>query len=346
MDMIAERIGIDPAELRLRNVNLPGEINPAGNRITSCALRECIEKVVIDSDWKNKRSKPGSRGIGMACVIHTGGGGALYGRGNFSSALIKTNEDGTFNLITGETDIGQGTNTMLAQIAAEILGVAIEQIKVVRADTDVMPVSLGTWGSRITYTAGNAVLAAARELRHQLFALATEMLHEDLENLEARGGRILVKGMEGKWVTMAEIISEYVEKKGTPLMGKGYFVDNNVIPLDPQTGYGNPYPTWHFGCQAVEVEVDPETGKVTILNFVAAHDIGKAINPLGAEGQIEGGIAQGIGSVLFEELKWEKGKIMNPSFRDYKIPTFSDLFPIKTILVESNDPDGPFGAKD
>jgi CO/xanthine dehydrogenase Mo-binding subunit len=130
-----------------------------------------------------------------------------------------------------------------------------------------------------------------------------------------------------------------------PLMGKGYFVDNNVIPLDPRTGYGNPYPTWHFGCQAAEVEVDPETGKVTILNFVAAHDIGKAINPLGAEGQIEGGIVQGIGSVLFEELKWEKGKIMNPSFRDYKIPTFSDLFPIKTILVESNDPDGPFGAK-
>lgn len=346
MDIIAEGLRMDPAELRLKNVNLPGEINPAGNRITSCALRECIEKVVAESGWKEKRGKRNNRGIGMACVIHTGGGAALYGRGNFSAALIRADQDGTFHLITGETDIGQGTNIMLSQIVAEVLRVPIERIKVAKADTDSMLPSLGTWGSRITYTAGNAVLAAARDLRQQLFWLASEMLGENIEKLDANEGKIFVRGQEGeKSVSVTETISEGIGKKGIPLMGKGYFEDKNVIPRDPRTGCGNPYPTWHFGCQAAEVEVDPETGKVAIVNLVAAHDLGRAINPMGAEGQIEGAVMQGTGCALFEELKWEKGRIVNPNFRDYKMPTFSDIFPIKTILVESEDPDGPFGAK-
>jgi 4-hydroxybenzoyl-CoA reductase alpha subunit len=346
MDIIAEGLGIDPAELRLKNANLPGEINPAGNRITSCALKECIEKVVYESGWKEKRNKPrDNRGIGIACLIHTGGGAALYGKGNFSGAIVRLNEDGTFNLMTGETDVGQGSDTALAQIAAEVLKVPMESIRVITGDTEITPASLGTWGSRVTYTGGNAVLAAARDMRRQMFAVASEMLETNIEDLEAKNGRVFVKAMEERWVTIIEIADECFKKKGIPLVGRGYFVDKNVIPVDSQTGYGNPYPTWAFGCQAVEVEVDPETGKVSITKVVAAHDLGKAINPMGAEGQIEGAVVQGIGYALLEGLKWENGRIVNPSFRDYKLPTFSDIFPITILLVESNDPDGPFGAK-
>jgi CO/xanthine dehydrogenase Mo-binding subunit len=233
----------------------------------------------------------------------------------------------------------------LAQIASEVLKVPIESIKVITGDTEITPVSLGTWGSRVTYTGGNAVLAAARDLRRQLFAIASEMLETNIDDLQAKDGEVFVKGMEDRWVTIVEIANECFNKKGIPLIGRGYFVDKNIIPVDSQTGYGNPYPTWAFGCQAVEVEVDPETGKVSIIKVVAAHDLGKAINPMGVEGQIEGSVIQGIGYALFEELKWENGRIVNPNFRDYKLPTFSDLFPITTLLVESNDPDGPFGAK-
>jgi CO/xanthine dehydrogenase Mo-binding subunit len=345
MDIIADELAMDPAELRLRNANTPGEINCAGNRITSCALKECIEKVAEASKWKAKRRQHGQRGIGMACVIHTAGGAGLYGKGNFSSSVIKANEDGTFNLMTGETDIGQGSDTLLAQIAAEVLGVTMESINVVLSDTDAAPASLGTWGSRVTYAGGNAVLAAARELREKLLAEASEMLHTDIEQLGARNNIIFSKGSEDKHVSTKEVILHAIEMKGIPLMGSGYFRDKNIIPADQATGRGNPYPTYGFGCQAVEVEVDTETGKVKIVDFFAAHDLGRTLNPMGAEGQIEGSIMQGIGYALLEDLKWEKGKMLNAGFRDYKLPTFSELFPMRTMLVESVDPDGPFGAK-
>jgi 4-hydroxybenzoyl-CoA reductase alpha subunit len=345
MDMIAEKLGMDFLDLSLKNIVGPGYKTVSNCQITSCGLRDCLTQAADAAGWGRKRRKPGRRGIGMASMQHVGGGiKAFFGNNcNFSSATMKINEDGTVNLMSGSSDIGQGSDTVLAQIAAEELGIRFEDVRIITADTDVTPMCLGTWGDRVTFIGGLAVQNAARDAKRQLFELASEILEADMDDLESREGRVFVKGFSEKDIPIAELAETSYFLKGRPILGRGYYEDPISKP-DPETGYGGA-PTYSFATQVAEVEVDVETGRVRVLRITSAHDLGRALNPMAVRGQIEGAIAQGIGSTLFEKLDWVKGRTLNSNFLDYRMVTSLDMPPIEPILIESIDPNGPFGAK-
>jgi|MudIll2142460700_1097286.scaffolds.fasta_scaffold03880_4 4-hydroxybenzoyl-CoA reductase alpha subunit len=346
MDIIAEALNMDPLELRLKNANQSGDTTPWGWKISSCGLTECLKEVARISKWDHKRKQSGPKGIGMASVIHTGGGSmGTHGGGNYSEVFMKLNSDGTVNVVTGDSDIGQGSDTILTQIVAEELGISMDNIKITSRDTDVTPVTMGTWGSRVTFIGGNAAKSAASEMKRKLFEVAAEMLEVEPHNLEAKGGLIYVKGEPDKYLSISEVAYSSIVKKGETITSKVTYSPKNTSPPDPKTGYGNYCPTYSFGVHVAEVEVDEETGKIMVTNIFAAHDVGRAINPLLIEGQIEGGIAMGIGYALLEKLQWESGKTLNPNFCTYKIINSTEIPKIQTLLIETIDPDGPFGAK-
>jgi CO/xanthine dehydrogenase Mo-binding subunit len=253
------------------------------------------------------------------------------------------NEDGSINLMTGSSDIGQGSDTLLAQIAAEELGIRFEDIRVTTADTDLTPMCLGTYGDRVTFIGGNAVVNAARDVKKQLLELASELLEANIGDLESKQGRIYVKGSPEKGISIQEVAEFSYFKKGKPILGRGIY-DDPISKADYGTGYGTS-PAYSFATQVAEVEIDIETGSVKVLNITSAHDLGKAINPMAVRGQIEGAMAQGVGSTLYERLDWVKGKTLNANFLDYRMLTALDMPTIEPILIESIDPNGPFGAK-
>jgi 4-hydroxybenzoyl-CoA reductase alpha subunit len=345
IDMIAEKLGMDVLDLSLKNIVEPGYKTVSNCHITSCGLRDCMTQAADSAGWRRKRRKGGRRGIGMASMQHVGGGiKAFFGNNcNFSSATIKVNEDGTVNLMSGSSDIGQGSDTVLAQIAAEELGIRFEDVRIITADTDVTSMCLGTWGDRVTFIGGLAVQNAARDAKKQLLELASEVLEANTDDLESREGRVFVKGSSEKAISIAELAWVSYFSKSKPILGRGFYEDPISIP-DPETGYGGG-PTYSFATQVAEVEVDVETGKVKVLKITSAHDLGRAINPRAVRGQIEGALAQGIGSSLYERLEWVKGKTLNANFLDYRMLTALDMSTIKPILIESIDPNGPFGAK-
>jgi 4-hydroxybenzoyl-CoA reductase alpha subunit len=346
MDSIAHALNIDPLELRLKNANQPGDTTPWGWKITSCGLSDCLKEAARIAGWYYKRNQTGPGGIGMAAVIHTGGGSmGTHGGGNFSEISMKINSDGTVNVITGDSDIGQGSNTVLAQIVAEELGILIKDVKITSVDTDVTPVTMGTWGSRVTFICGNAAKEAAKEAKNELFKIAAKMLEVDPKDLESKNGKIYGKRSPDHWLTISEVAYESTVKQGKTITSKVTYSPSNTSPPDLKSGYGNYCPTYSFGVHVAEVEVDAETGKVKVLNMVAVHDVGRAINPLLIEGQIEGGIAMGIGYALLEKLQWENGKTLNPNFCTYKIVNSTEVPSIHTFLIETIDPYGPFGAK-
>jgi CO/xanthine dehydrogenase Mo-binding subunit len=241
--------------------------------------------------------------------------------------------------------MGQGQRTIFAQIVAEELGVPLDRVEVARVDTDISPFGMGSFATRGTVFGGNGVKAAAADARRQIFELAAEMLEANPVDLEAKEGKIFVKGAPEKNIPFQKVAENGLYKRGgAPIVGTGFWVPDTVLP-DPVTKYGNISPAYPFACQIAEVEVDTETGEVKLLNYVAAHDVGRAINPQTTEGQIQGGVAQGIGWALMENMVTERGRVINPNFRDYVIPGPLDLPPIKPILVEPIDPNGPFGAK-
>ena len=347
IDMIAERLGMDPIDLRLRNAVQKGDTTASGPILHSCGLIECIDKVAEMIDWRQKKlERRAFRGVGMACMIHCSGA-RLYPMVNadYSSARVKLNDDGTVNLSIGTGDMGTGSNTVMAQIAAEELGVKIEDVKVLSGDTEVgLPCSGGT-ASRLTTMCGNAVRRASQEAKKKLFKIAAEKLEVNVEDLEARERRIYVRSSPDIGVSIFEMVRASIYRKGgESIVAEAYFDGKNELP-DPQTGCGNVSTSYPFACQAAEVEVDPETGEVRILRFVAAHDVGRVINALTAEGQVEGGVAMGIGYALNEDLIYHNGKLVNGNFLDYKIPTALDIPKIDIQFIETDDPNGPFGAK-
>jgi len=347
LDIMAEQLGIDPLEMRLINANIPGQTTAAGHRIVSCGLSECLEKATDEVRYRKKDGLPANRGIGLSSMVH-GGGGVKYFYGqntNYSDSFIKLNWGGKVDLVIGSTDHGQGAYTTLAQIAAEELGISVDDINVVAGDTDATPPCLGLWGSRQTFIAGNAVRKAAYEAKKALLEAVAERLEASPEDLEIREGAVFVSKHPENRMLFDDAVKYSYEVKGRPLAGRGYYDDPISEPPDPTTGYGNPCPTYTFACHAVEVEVDPGTGQVKVLKLAAAHDVGRAINPLAVEGQIEGGAAQGLGYGLMEEIIWDYGRVANGSANDYKIPSALDMPNIVPIIVESDDPYGPFGAK-
>ena len=347
LDMIAEKLNMDPIELRLKNANIPNEVTSNAVKITSCGLKECLTEAKKRSDWLEKRAHNKKyRGLGVAAMIYTGGGSIGSGF-NYSGATLQMNADGTLHLLMGALDIGQGSNMILTQMAAEVMAVEPEAIRLTTADTDTTFPCMGTFGSRVTFCGGSAVTQAAKGLKQLLLENASEMLEANIDDLELKEKKIFVKGTPDKSLTYAEIGAASFFKKKKPLVAHGYYNGpEDVSPeFDPNTYRGYPAPSMAFAVQIAEVEVDPATGKAEILNFTAAHDLGRAINPLLAEGQIEGGAAQGIGWALMEDVQFENGEIVNPNFHDYKMLTIKDMPKISPILIESIDPNGPFGAK-
>ncbi|MBS3918023.1 MAG: xanthine dehydrogenase family protein molybdopterin-binding subunit [Deltaproteobacteria bacterium] len=343
IDVLANKTGMDPLELRLRNANQSDQMTFCGAEITSCGMKECMEAAARAIGWEEKRRGKGLRGVGLANMVHTGAGGRFYGY-NAADAFIKLSDDGTVALITPAQDMGQGSHTVMAQIVAEELGVNLEDINVISNDTDLTPYDLGSWGSRTTFMNGNAVLDAARNTKKEIITVASEMLEANPDDIILEGGRVFVKGSSDQY-SFSELADYAINKRGVPISGKGRFVDKLPSGYTIKEGFAKNIPTFAFGTQAAEVEIDEETGEVKVLKVVAAHETGTTINTLMAEGQIEGSVVQGIGYALMEGLTLKNGKVINDGFIDYKIPTFGDIPEIETILIETNDPHGPFGAK-
>ena len=281
------------------------------------------------------------RGKGIAAMFYPIG---FTSYPNPGAAFLKVNQDGTANLYIGTADVGQGSTTVLAQIAAEELGVEYDKVTVVAADTKLTPFDLGTVASRVTYIVGNAVQRAAAQAKLILYEVAAEDLNVSPSGLASSGGYIYVTGFPERRVEVSTAAQKAYMEKGRPPIGAGSFNPVTTM-LDEETGQGKPYGTYVFGAQIADVEVDTETGEVEVLKITAVHDCGKAINPLLAEGQVEGGVAMGLGYGLLEEMVVEQGRVKNPQLVDYVIPTALDVPEILTHIVERPDPTGPFGAK-
>lgn len=342
MDIIAEELGLDPVEIRLRNARQSGDEIPGWAKISSCGFRECLERVTAITGWREKRGKlRAGCGMGIGCYGFMSGGVFNWFRipYAFSNAVVKVNPDGTANLFTQAADIGQGSDTVLAQIAAEELGVRVEDVRLIASDTEVTPVDFGTWGSRVTLMAGNAVKMAAADAKCQLFQIAAEKLRTNVvQELEAKEGRIYIKGAPQRGVPLTEVVAAAQRARGgEAIIGRGSYTPR---------GKGMVSPAFSFGAQVVELEVDRETGQVRVDKVTTAHDCGKAINPMAVEGQLEGSIHMGLGYALSEELLLDKGVTLNPSFLDYKLFSAMDMPQMESIIVESFEPEGPFGAKE
>ncbi|HLA27943.1 MAG TPA: xanthine dehydrogenase family protein molybdopterin-binding subunit [Syntrophales bacterium] len=352
LDMIAEKLDLDPLEIRRKNGLKAGDITPSKFIIRSSGHIESIERASDEIGWKDKWGKlPEGKGVGIASNFFVSGAGFSFFFDNppsHSGVNLEAKEDGGFTLFTGTSDIGQGSLTVLSQIAAEELGVSLDQIRVIAADTAITPLDFGSFSSRVTLFAGNAAKMAASRMRQILLEVAAESLEANIDDLEARGNRIYVKGSPEKGISVSEAVRAYFQEKKEPLSTKGHY--NPPIDVGDASrfdkGEVNMSPTFSFGAHAAEVEVDKETGMVKVHKVAAAHDCGFAINPMSVEGQIEGSVSMTFGQALLEDFQMEKGWAMNPSFLGYKLPTAVDMPQVKSIIVESLDPEGPFGAKE
>jgi len=346
LDMIADQLGIDPAELRMRNDIGPNTVSVHGWEIKSCGLKECVSRATTAIGWKEKRTdrKP-LRGIGLSCCNHVSGNRAFVREFDGGAGIVRVGRDGRVTVYHGESDMGQGQKTAFAQIAAERLGISLENISVAAVDTDISPFGFGSFATRGTLMGGNGVLAAANDAFRQLAEAAANILEANTKDIESREGNFFVSGSPDITVPFREVAEKAAfARHGAPIVGTGFYDPPTVFP-DAKTKYGNISPAYPFACQIAEVEVDPDTGQVTVLNFTAAHDVGRAINPMATEGQVQGGVAQGLGWTLMENMVTENGKVMNPGFLDYIIPTAMDVPDITPLLVEPVEPNGPYGAK-
>lgn len=346
MDELARKLHMDPAELRIKNGMGPGETSVHGWRIGSSGLRECVEKATRAANWKEKKeNKAPLKGIGLACCNHVSGNRPFAREFDGGSAMVRIGKDGRVTVFHGESDMGQGQNTTFAQIAAETLGVPMDRVHVARVDTDLSPFGLGSFATRGTLMGGNGVMAAAKEALEQLTKVAAQELDAPPEQVVCRKGLFFNPHTPEKGIRFKEIASlATIRSHGAPVVGIGFYVPPTELP-DPDTKQGNISPAYPFGCQIAEVEVDPDTGQVTVTHMTAAHDVGRAINPMATEGQVQGGVTQGLGWTLMEDMVYEDGKLMNPDFVDYIVPSAFDVPPIETILVEPVEPNGPYGAK-
>ncbi len=346
LDMLAEELGIDAMEIRLRNGTRQGDVLPTKSVVHSCALDKTIKQAAGKSKWKEKRGKlPPYRGIGMGCnSVQTGFPLGIRGG---SQAIIKFNEDGGATVISGVVDTGQGNDNMLVQIAAHELGLPMEDARLVSADTEVTPTDAGCYSMVSTFAGGNAVRLAAQDAKRQLFEVAAEMMGAETDDLVARDGQIVIEGESPMGIAIRKVVRKaLIQDK--PIIGRGHYsphVDHSREWL--QNPQGQLSEAFSFGTTVAEVEVDPETGQVKVLEVTAAQDCGFAINPMVVEGQFEGGVAMGgQGGVLTEGHQWDGGHMLNPTYREYKIPLACDMPKINPIIVESLDPNGPYGAKE
>jgi 4-hydroxybenzoyl-CoA reductase subunit alpha len=388
LDELAAKIGMDPAEIRRRNLLKPPTITVNGLRVQSYGLPECIDQVVQRSGWKQRKGKlPQSRGLGIACSHYVSGAANSIIRSDMphSTVNIKIDRDGGVVVYTGASEIGQGSDTMTAQIAAEALGCSLSRVKVVAADTDLTPIDIGSYSSRVTFMAGNATLRAAQEIKKQIASAAARKMNCSAEDLIFRTDSVFKKNghVEAGVLTRpaepsSASVSGHVEgqilrgslqqkRKEEPPKDRLTFEEAVVAAIDfhgALTGTGSyapppearggkhkgggvgPSPAYSYSAQVAEVSVDEETGEVTVHKVWAAHDCGRALNPVSVEGQIIGSVWMGMGQALTEEMVWKDGMLMNPGLLEYRSPSAVESPEVEPIIVESIDPEGPFGAKE
>ncbi|HLJ41266.1 MAG TPA: 4-hydroxybenzoyl-CoA reductase subunit alpha [Candidatus Acidoferrales bacterium] len=349
LDQLSHQAGLDPLEVRRRNLLKAPCITANSLRVTSYGLPECIEKVFERSGWAEKKGKlPYGKGVGMACSHYVSGAANPIIRSNMphTTVHIKIDRDAAVTVYTGASEIGQGSDTMQVQIAAEVLGVTADRIKLVAADTELTPIDLGSYSSRVTFMAGNACLNAAKDMRDQIAAAVAKKFGCAAEDFEAKNGRISHKSDLDKNLSFDEAVAVALEFHGA-LIARGTYAPPETARGGKFKGAGvGPSPAYSYSAQVAEVTVDPETGHVRVDKIVAAHDCGKALNPLTVEGQIEGSVYMGFGQALQEDMIWKDGRLMNPSLLEYRIPATKENPEIESIIVESIDPEGPFGAKE
>jgi 4-hydroxybenzoyl-CoA reductase subunit alpha len=387
LDELALKIKMDSAEIRQRNLLRPPCVTVNGLRVQSYGLPECIEKVVERSGWKDRKGKLArGRGLGIACSHYVSGAANSIIRSDMphSTVNIKIDRDGGVVVYTGASEIGQGSDTMTAQIAGEVLGCSLSRVKIVAADTDLTPIDIGSYSSRVTFMAGNATLRAAEEVKKLIAAAAAKKMGSAPEDLIFRDDSVVAKGRSDKSVrpTRAEAaptVSGRVEnqilrgslqqkrKDDNIPKEKMSFEEAVVAAIDfhgALTGTGSyapppearggkhkgagvgPSPAYSYSAQVAEVTVDEDTGEVTVHKVWAAHDCGRALNPVSVEGQIIGSVWMGMGQALTEEMIWKDGLLMNPGLLEYRSPSSVESPEVEPIIVESIDPEGPFGAKE
>jgi 4-hydroxybenzoyl-CoA reductase subunit alpha len=350
LSMIADDIGMDQIEIRLKNAMEPETRTCNDLEIHSCELKACLETVRKKSGWNKKKGKlPKGRGIGIGCGGFVSGAGYPIYRSKFphSNAIIKVQEDGSKAvLFVGDADIGQGSDTVLAQAAAEAMGISFDRMSVVSADSDITPIGFGAYSSRVTLMGGNASKMAGEDIKRQLLATASEILNLPIEKIEAADNKIFEKSNPENFIPWEETAAAYFSKNG-PLTGRGHY--------SPPEGLGGKYkgaavgtsPAFSFSASVCEVEVDMETGKTKVINFWDAHDCGTAINPMAVEGQVEGAVVMGMSETLLEDEVFDtNGKMRNPDLHNYLIATSADIPTIESVIVDSYEPAGPFGAKE
>src|SRR5213594_511680 len=332
MDELADRLGLDRLEIRRRNTTKSGDVNPQGCVVTSCAMRECLEAVADAVDRPAPPPEAGwRRGVSYAGMFHVAGGARIY-RSDCCGAIVKMDDFGKVALITGATESGQGSETVLAMIVAETLGVPLERVEVVNSDTAVKPWDVGAHASRTTFIAGNAA------------GMAAEQLEEPAERLAMNDGAIFVAAEPQRRLPYERVArAGHYAPGGRTLVAEAFY-DPPTTMLDKDLR-GNVSATYGFAAQAVVLDVEEATGAIRVRRVVSAHDVGRALNPLAAEGQIHGGIHMGLGYALAERLVVENGQVLTASFMDYAILRAEDMPELVVRLIESHEAEGPFGAK-
>lgn len=348
MDEIAEQLHMDPFEFRRRNILRVGSRTATGQLLTSSVgLEECLLKAAQESSWASKRAAYAKqqdpvlrRGIGMACMIHPTSLGPLGV--DVGSAIVQVANDGTVLVRTGMTEYGQGIYTGFVKIVARILGLRNTKIAIEMPDTSLALDSGPTVASRSTVMGGKALYLAAKQLQEKMGKVAGQLLSCSSEELVWENDAVR-DGSTGKKLSFSHLVDE-CRRRGIELSEEGWNRATGVN-WDKEKGEGSPWKSYSWAVHVADVQVDTETGKVDVLNYVAAHDSGTVLVPTQFKSQIYGGVVQGLGYALMEELLIDKGNIMNPSFLDYYIPTAADIPNIKPIVVEAPDLNGPFGAK-
>jgi carbon-monoxide dehydrogenase large subunit len=351
LDEIAKRLDLDPVEIRVRNAWKPGSKTCTGQVLDpatyAIAATETLEAAAAMCAWRDRRRasvRTGRirRGIGMATMYH-GIGGAIFAGADTSSITLHANLDGTITMLTGTAEIGQGSDTTLSQIVGDELGLPLSSIILAAKDTASVPYEGGSSASRVIYLSGNSARSAAREMARRLREVAADLMEASPGDVELGGGKAWIRGAPDRATGYGAVVLHAVNGMGFQPITTGTF-RRPIIKLD-ENGQGAPFPAFVFATQVAEVEVDVETGKVRIQKIWAAHDVGKAINPMIVEGQIEGALGQGIGYAMTEEILIEGGQALNASLADYHIPTAVDMPPIETRIVEVPEPSGAYGAK-
>jgi CO/xanthine dehydrogenase Mo-binding subunit len=343
MDELAKRLDMDPIAIRMKNIFVEGDVSYWGEQLHAVGLKETLIKATEAIDWGKPTAptKPGVKiGKGFACIQKPTRSPTT------SNAGVTVNAHGEVTVLAGTVEIGQGCNTILSQVAAEELKVPMEKVRMHQLDTDVIPYDASTTSSRSTYHMGNAVRRAAIHARQQIAETAGPMLEANVQDLDFGDGKVFLKDQPQMALPIGEVVKRKLGINGI-VRGDGSYTYEIGKDLDLETGHSDHASAFYmYATQAAEVAVDEESGRVRLLRMSAAHDVGKAINPLNCVAQIEGGVAMGIGSALHEEMVIDKtGKVRNPSFLDYHLVTSLDVPKMIPIIVECPEPEGPYGAK-